>query len=114
MEKALGTTIALPAHGKFIESLKGRVTSARLSAARAVNRDVILIYWDIRRTIAEKQEKLRWGDSVVETVARDLREAFPAMKGFSPQNVWRMLQFYLTHTASEFLSQLVREISDGI
>jgi predicted nuclease of restriction endonuclease-like (RecB) superfamily len=112
MKKTLGTTIASPEYGQFIEALKGRVASAWLSAARAVNRDVILLYWDIGQAIAEKQEKLGWGDSVVEMVARDLRQAFPSAKGFSPQNVWRMLQFYRTHTASEFLSQLVRELDD--
>ena len=105
--------MATPEYGQFIEELKARVTIARLTAARAINRDLILLYWDIGQAIAEKQEKLGWGDSVVEMVARDLRRAFPGAKGFSPQNVWRMLQFYRIHTATEFLSQLVRELDDG-
>ncbi|MBL7185551.1 MAG: DUF1016 family protein [Phycisphaerae bacterium] len=110
MKKARGSEIALPDYERFIETLKGRVAAARLSVARAVNRDMILLYWDIGQAILEKQETLGWGDSVVEMVAKDLRQAFPGSKGFSPQNVWRMLQFYRTHTASEFLSQVVREM----
>jgi len=113
MKKARGSEIALPEYERFIEALKSRVAAARLSVARAVNRDMILLYWDIGQAIMEKQEGLGWGDSVVEMVARDLRQAFPGSKGFSPQNVWRMLQFYRTHTASEFLSQVVREIDGG-
>ncbi|MBM3298526.1 MAG: hypothetical protein FJY85_01060 [Deltaproteobacteria bacterium] len=51
---------------RFIENLKARVTAARISAARHVNRDMILLYWDIGRAIVEKQKTHKWGDSVVE------------------------------------------------
>ena len=96
---------------RFIEDLKVRVTSARISAARHVNRDMILLYWDIGQAIVEKQKALGWGDSVVEAVARDLKAAFPGSTGFSPQNVWRMRQFYLDHTDAPFLAQVVRELT---
>lgn len=95
----------------FISDMKARITAARLSAARAVNRDLILLYWDIGQAIADKQEKLGWGESVVEMVARDLKAAFPGSTGFSSQNLWRMLQFYRTHTEERFLSQVVRELT---
>ena len=77
------TVIASPEYRRFIEDLKARVISARISAARAVNRDGILLYWDIGRGIVERQQTLGWGDSVVEMVAADLRRAFPEMRGFS-------------------------------
>ena len=78
MKKSQEVSIASPEYRQFIEELKARVFSARLSAARAVNRDVILLYWDIGRGIVEKQQMLGWGESVVEMVAADLRQAFPA------------------------------------
>lgn len=96
---------------QFIMDMKAWITAARLSAARAVNRDLILLYWDIGQAIADKQEKLGWGESVVEMVARDLKAAFPGSTGFSSQNLWRMLQFYRTHTEERFLSQVVRELT---
>lgn len=95
----------------FISDMKARITAARLSAARAVNRDLILLYWDIGQAIADKQEKLGWGESVVEMVVRDLKAAFPGSTGFSSQNLWRMLQFYRTHTEERILSQVVRELT---
>jgi predicted nuclease of restriction endonuclease-like (RecB) superfamily len=104
------TVMTSPEYRRFIEDLKVRVISARISAARAVNGDLILLYWDIGRGIVERQQTLGWGESVVELVARDLQAAFPGTTGFSAQNVWRMPQFYRTHTAPEFLSQLVREL----
>jgi hypothetical protein len=99
-----------PEYRQFIEDLKARVTAARISAARAVNRDLVLLYWDIGRTIVEKQQTLGWGDSVVEMISADLRRAFPAMTGFSVANVWRMRQLYETYRSSEFLAQAVREL----
>jgi hypothetical protein len=63
-------------HRQFIEDLKARVATARISAARAVNRDLILLYWDIGRAIVEKQQTLGWGESVIDRVSR--------RKGVSP------------------------------
>ncbi|MFA5285372.1 MAG: PDDEXK nuclease domain-containing protein [Smithellaceae bacterium] len=110
MSKTKDLSLALPEYRQFIEELKGRVLSARVSAARAVNRDLILLYWDIGRGIVEKQQTLGWGDSIVEMVSADLQKAFPGAFGFSPQNVWRMLQFFRTYTDNLFLSQAVREL----
>jgi len=53
--------MANPEYRKFIEELKARVTAARFTAARHVNRDMILLYWDIGRGIVEKQQILGWG-----------------------------------------------------
>ena len=110
MKKSQEVSIASPEYRRFIEQLKARVISARLSVARAANRDVIPLYWGIGRGIVEKQQTLGWGDSIVEMVSADLRQAFPGSFGFSPQNVWRMLQFFRTHTDNLFLAQAVREL----
>lgn len=109
MTKLETISLAAPEYRQFIEGLKARVTAARVSAARHVNRDLILLYWDIGQGIVEKQKVLGWGETVVEMVAADLQRAFPGMRGFSAQNVWRMKQLYVTHTAREFLAQVVRE-----
>ena len=79
---------------QFIEDLKQRVAAARLSAARAVNRDLITLYWDIGKAIVHKQQTAGWGQSVVERIARDLRAAFPGTQGFSARNVWDMRRLY--------------------
>jgi len=98
-----------PEYRRFIEDLKARVLSARISAARAANRDLILLYWDIGRAIVEKQRLLGWGESVVEMVAADLRRAFPESRSFSADNVWRMRQFFLAYATAGFLGQPVPE-----
>jgi len=103
-------TVAQPDYRRFIEDLKARVSAARVSAARHVNRDLIMLYWDIGRAIVEKQRQLGWGDSVVEMVAADLRRAFPAARGFLANNVWLMRQFFSEYSSGEFLEQVVQEM----
>ena len=89
------------------------MSSARISAARAVNRDAILLYWDIGRGIVEKQEQLGWGESVVEMVARDLLAAFPENRGFSPRNLRSMKQFYLAYSDSAIWRQAVAKLGSS-
>jgi len=97
---------------RFVADLKTRIQSARVSAARAVNRDLILLYWDIGRAIVDKQQQLGWGESVVEMLARDLQAAFPGVRGFSANNLWLMRQFYSECSTPAFLEQVVQE-TDG-
>lgn len=92
----------------FLTDLKKRIRGARLSAGQVVNREMILLYWDIGQSIVEKQTRRGWGESVVVTLSRDLRAEFPWTTGFSVQNLWRMRQFFLEHTSPAFLSQAVR------
>ena len=102
--------IPSPDYAAWLREVKSRILSARISAARAVNRELILLYWDIGRGIMEKQEDLGWGKSVVEQLSLDLRAEFPGMKGFSANNLWLMRQFYSEYSAPAFLEQLVQEM----
>ena len=94
----------------FVAELKERILTARISAARAVNRDLILLYWDIGRGIVERQTQFGWGKSVVERLAKDIQKAFPGLKGFSAGNLWAMRRFFVELTAPEFLQQAVEEL----
>ncbi len=106
MKKSLSN----PDYPAFLAALKERILRARTCAARAVNRELVLLYWDIGQGIVEKQQTAGWGDAVVERLAADLRAGFPDIRGFSVANLWRMKQFYLAHTTPEFLAQAAREL----
>ena len=97
----------------FLAALKERIHRARTAAARAVNHELVLLYWDIGQGIVEKQETADWGDSVVERLASDLRTEFPDMRGFSADNLWRMRQFFAQYSRVEFLEQAVPELETG-
>lgn len=113
MKKSQEVSIASPEYRRFIEQLKARVLSARLSAARAVNCDLILLYWDIGRGIVERQQALGWGESVVETVAADLQQTFPATTGFSPRNLRDMKRLYLAYADETIWRQVVAKLPRG-
>lgn len=100
-----------PGYREFLAELTRRVQSARVAAGRAVNRELVTLYWDIGRNIVEKQHARGWGNAVVERLASDLRSEFPGMTGFSSRSVWEMKRFYITWSAPELLQQLVAELA---
>jgi len=76
---------AVPAgYADWLTELKQRIHAAQQRATLAVNRELILLYWKIGQGILERQASQGWGSKVVEALARDLRNAFPDMKGFFP------------------------------
>ncbi|MBW4456302.1 MAG: hypothetical protein KME55_28395 [Nostoc indistinguendum CM1-VF10] len=78
-------------YDNFLRSLKERIRSAQVRAALSVNRELILLYWQIGRDILLQQQQQGWGAKVIERLARDLKQAFPEMKGFSARNLQLLL-----------------------
>jgi len=87
------------------------IKQSRENAIRAVNAELINLYWNIGAYITNKIEQAEWGDSVVSELAKYIQQNEPEIKGFSDKNIWRMKQFYETYKDFPQLSPLVREIS---
>jgi predicted nuclease of restriction endonuclease-like (RecB) superfamily len=87
------------------------IKQSRTNAIRAVNAELINLYWNIGEYISRKIEQSEWGDSVVAELANFILKNEPEIKGFSDKNIWRMKQFYETYKDFPKLSPLVREIS---
>ncbi|TVS21208.1 MAG: DUF1016 domain-containing protein [Planctomycetaceae bacterium] len=99
-------------YAEFLTGLKERIRSAQITAVRAVNRELILLYWDIGRSIVEKQKIARWGGAVVERLSADLQAEFPDMRGFSGRNLRDMKRMWLAYSAPEFWRQAVAILPD--
>lgn len=97
----------------FLEDLKGRVSSSRYQAVRAVNKELILLYHYIGTQILQKQEEQGWGAKVIENLSKDLSKAFPDMKGFSSRNLKYMRKFAQEYSDSEFVQQVVAQLPWG-
>lgn len=95
----------------LLHEIKQRVYKAQYEALKAVNKELIGLYWDIGKMIVERQAKYGWGKSVVETLARDLQAEFSGMQGYSKDNLWRMRKFYLWYRNNQKLAPMVQEIS---
>lgn len=98
---------------KFLNDLKNKIKQSQYQAYRTVNKEFISLYWDIGKSIVEKQEKLGWGQKIIQQLAEDLQKEFPRNSGFSYANLDRMRKFHLTYKDNPKLAQLVREIPWG-
>lgn len=98
-------------YADLLIEIKERIRASQYAALKAVNKELIRLYWDIGKLIAERQKTEGWGKSVVVRLADDLQQEFPGILGFSVQNLWYMRQFYLEYCEKEKLQPLVGEIS---
>lgn len=87
------------------------IKKSRSNALRAVNAELINLYWNIGEYISKKIDQTEWGDSVVVELSLFIRKSEPDIKGFSDKNLWRMKQFYEAYKDSPKLSTQLREIS---
>jgi predicted nuclease of restriction endonuclease-like (RecB) superfamily len=78
----------------WITALKAKIRTARNKLAFSLNTQILELYWEIGREIAEKQEKSGWGSGFIERIAAELKHEFPEIKGFSRRNVYAILQWY--------------------
>ena len=77
----------------WLSDLKNRIRSARQKALLAVNKELVLLYWQIGHEILHRQERCGWGSKIVNQLSADLKKAFPDMQGFSLRNLKYMRAF---------------------
>lgn len=105
-----GLTAPPEGYGDWLKELKSRIHSAQLRASLAVNRELVLLYWQIGQDILTRQAQQGWGAKVIERLARDLRSAFPDMKGFSPRNLKYMCAFAEAWPDAEFVQGVLAQL----
>ena len=94
MFPAASPRTALPSdYTAILDDLKQRIQRERLRTVMAANAAMVLLYWDIGRTILERQDREGWGTRVIDWLSTDLRDAFPDMQGLSPRNLKYMRAF---------------------
>ncbi len=96
-------------YAHFLGEITTKIRRAQYDAMKAVNTQLVRLYWEIGKSLSEKQQA-GWGKSVVENLARDLQAEFPGMRGISATNLWLMAQFYAEYHGIEFLQSLIGEI----
>jgi len=109
MQKSINMNLDL-SQKQFIYDIKEKVRAAQYEALKAVNTQLIGLYWELGRSISEKQV-LGWGKAIVPTLSKELQKEFPSMSGFSTTNIWYMVQFYTEYQGDAKLQPLVGEIS---
>ena len=98
-------------YADWLAELKTRIHNAPQRATLAVNRELVMLYWQIGKDILERQAREGWGAKVVDRLAHDLRTAFPSMKGFSPRNLKYMRSFAQAWPEAEFVQAVLAQLS---
>jgi len=94
----------------LLHGLKERIRNAQTQAALAVNRELVMLYWQIGREILTRQQEQGWGAKVITKLAKDLQSAFPEMKGFSRTNLLYMRAFAEAYPHEQFVQQVAGQI----
>lgn len=113
IDKAAGLIASPDGYAEWLTELKMRIHSAQQRAAIAVNRELVLLYWQVGREILARQTEQGWGAKVIEKLSQDLRSAFPEMRGFSPRNLKYMRAFAEAWPDEQFVQQAVARLPWG-
>jgi predicted nuclease of restriction endonuclease-like (RecB) superfamily len=103
----------IQAYVTVLEELKDKIKQAQHKAILSVNKEMILLYWDIGATILKRQGEQGWGAKIINQLAQDLIKSFPNMRGFSSRNLKYMRAFAEAYQDKQIVQQLVAQIPWG-
>lgn len=99
-----------PDYNHWLTELKNCIHQAQQRASLAVNKELVLLYWQIGQDILIRQQREGWGAKVIDRLAQDLRNAFPDMKGFSPRNLKYMRAFAEAWPDVTFVQEVLAQL----
>ncbi|WP_264328531.1 PDDEXK nuclease domain-containing protein [Wolbachia endosymbiont (group A) of Andrena hattorfiana] len=105
------TKIIAKEYTEFLEQLKEQIATSRYKAALAVNSKLIVLYHHIGTEILKRQKEHGWGAKIIDQLSKDLRSAFPEMKGFSPRNLKYMRKFAEEYSDIEFVQEPLAQLT---
>ncbi len=92
---------------EIMESIKTEIQSAQYKAALSVNKELIMLYYQIGKIINEHKT---WGNKFIENLASDIRIAFPNVKGYSVRNLKYMSKFAAEYDDIQFVQTVSAQI----
>ena len=87
------------------------IEAAKQRAMKAVNAELINMYWEVGKYLSSLVENSSFGDKVIDEVAAYIAESNPTIKGFNRRGLYRMKQFYETYKDDKIVTPLVTQIS---
>ena len=93
-----------------IEQISSLIEIHRKNAYRKVNEELISMYWEVGEYLSAKVREAGWGSKVISSIADELKDKYPGLKGFNRPGLYRMMQFYDTYKDAEIVSTLLRQL----
>lgn len=101
----------LSGQNKQFSAILSIIDNARFRALKAINAEMIQMYWDIGQYLSALCAEANFGDKVIDAIAAYIAETNPQIKGFNRRGLYRMKQFYETYKGDEFVTPLVTQVS---
>lgn len=95
----------------FLNKLKDKIIDSQQKAVMSVNKELLLLYWNIGNLILNKQGEGILEDLIIDELSKDLKIAFPNMQGFSERNLRCMRKFAEAYKDEEFVKEVASKIS---
>lgn len=95
----------------IFSSLKEKILYSQNRAINSVNKELVLLYWEIGNVILQNQSQQGWGAKIIDSLSDDLKKAFPSMKGFSVRNLKYMRQFAYNYPHKKIVQELLAQLS---
>jgi len=96
----------------WISRIKEQYRKSQLKAASAVNREMLMFYWELGRNMEILKEKYDWGTGFYKSISEDITKELPDVKSFSPRNLRYMHHFYRLYLNETIVPQAVAKIDD--
>ncbi|MDH2998467.1 hypothetical protein A1D22_10690 [Pasteurellaceae bacterium LFhippo2] len=103
----------IPITSQFLDVVE-MIQTSRSNAIRAVNAELVNLYWNVGAYVSHKLKQSEWGDKTVSELAKFIKETYPDIKGFERRNIYRMIQFYDSYAFGEFVSPAVAQLEKEI
>ena len=86
---------------KFTDIIR-LIQQSRNNSIKAVNAELINLYWNVGAYIKQKLSVAEWGERTVDELANFIQKNNPELKGFNRRGIYRMIQFYETYADAKF------------
>lgn len=73
-----------------VQLIKTAILQNQLEAAKAVNQQMLALYYGVGKFVSENTRNGIWGTGAIETISEQLRRELPGLRGFSPANIKKM------------------------
>lgn len=87
----------------LLSDIKYKIKLSQVKIAIAANSQMLLVYWQLGRSILISQQQEGWGAKIIDRLSADLKKEFPAIKGLSPRNLLYMKQFAEDYTVQTLI-----------
>lgn len=79
---------------KDVKTIKTMILRARYTAAKMANAEMLKLYFATGAYAMKRTREGQWGTGVIEEISRRLSIELLGLRGYSPQNIRNMRQFF--------------------